>query len=727
MDRSDNSYYMDPTGSGSHIMPPSTTGLQTILLEKIVDRLDVLSSKLEMVSQNQLYQSKDTESLYRKIDLLDIRLETVHQYNKLISDRLTLLENTNKDILLELEKNNGEEYKSSYKSKFKQNYNTKCKTKSDQKPRVPSSTQISSDIPDPYYDHLSGGEAFNGPVNPYNHKSTEVRPPGAPPGIVFDFVLSDDPKLKDDESSMFGNPMEIISKLLGKKTSDKDKLKDEEEEDEEEEQVFSYDKDIKVEDLGEIKTIDDLIKIGESVKSIKDEVCKELEEKRSKEKLTKLEREKDIDELVEKYSKYLGKEKKNGLLPPINPKSIRSKVSYKYPKPPTRKPPLPPVQKSGSSRTVKTKTSLEERKHIPSHIKDILHKYGVGKNSTSRMIGNKPIKEMNYMENQSDEETKDETKDEEITIKGVIENGLYKLGDKFYPFDLDVVEKLVGPLKKLNKMIGMTGLKESILDQILYYLQRFESKNRNMLHTVIQGPPGVGKTEVAKILCQVFVAMGAIKNEKIVTARRKDLVGEYVGHTAPKVEKIVKEADGGVLFIDEAYGLGGGDEKRDTFSREAVNTLTELLSLKKGKFICIIAGYAEELEKNLFSINPGMERRFPYRHHIDTYSPEEMRKIFMKMVIDRTWKISDEIENETLRQFFDKNKDTFPYYGGDIENLFMHCRNAHSRRVYRLHPSFRKTFNMKDIESGYDNYKKHRRDDSKDSRIANHILNTMYS
>ena len=258
-------------------------------------------------------------------------------------------------------------------------------------------------------------------------------------------------------------------------------------------------------------------------------------------------------------------------------------------------------------------------------------------------------------------------------------------------------------------MIGLKKLKNDIIDMILYYMQGFERKNRNMLHTVIEGPPGVGKTEVGKILAEIYAGMGIIKSNKFKLVKRTDLIGQYLGSTALKTQQVIDEADGGVLFIDEAYSLGN-TEKRDSFAKECIDVLNQNLSENKRKFICIIAGYPEELQKCFFSINPGLQRRFPFRFSIEGYNHIELKDIFLKKISDSKWKISKEIEeNDELLKFFNDNLKEFPNYGGDIENLINQCKFKHSRRVMGKHPKFRKQLILNDIFDGLKKFKENKK------------------
>ena len=147
------------------------------------------------------------------------------------------------------------------------------------------------------------------------------------------------------------------------------------------------------------------------------------------------------------------------------------------------------------------------------------------------------------------------------------------------------LKSLLPELEKLDKMIGMKELKKSITFQILYYLQ--DLGTNDMLHTVIQGPPGTGKTVIAQILAKIYLKLSFLDNDTFKLAKRSDLVGEYLGQTAAKTQRLINKCIGGVLFIDEAYSLGN-NEGRDSYSKECIDTIVANLAEKR-RFVCIIA------------------------------------------------------------------------------------------------------------------------------------------
>ena len=243
------------------------------------------------------------------------------------------------------------------------------------------------------------------------------------------------------------------------------------------------------------------------------------------------------------------------------------------------------------------------------------------------------------------------------------------------------IEKIKEPLIELNNLVGIHSLKSDILDQILFYIQDLHLKNGlDYMHTILYGPPGTGKTEVAKIIGKIFCQLGILQNKTFRKVVRSDLIAGYLGQTAIKTTKVIKEALGGVLFIDEAYSLGNS-EKRDSFAKECIDTLCESLSNYKDKIMVIIAGYEKELNECFFSYNPGLKSRFPWVLRTNTYSADDLKDIFIKKVSDIQWHLDEPISTE----FFRNNIKFFPYFGRDMEILLLKTKIAHGRRILVNH------------------------------------------
>lgn len=282
-------------------------------------------------------------------------------------------------------------------------------------------------------------------------------------------------------------------------------------------------------------------------------------------------------------------------------------------------------------------------------------------------------------------------------------NNICEINGKKYSLNLKIIHDMKQPLLELNGLIGLTNIKRDITKMILYYIQHFESSNNNLLHTVIEGPPGTGKTELGKILSELYTKLGIFKKAKFTSVKRSDLIAGYLGHTAKQTQKVIDEASPGVLFIDEAYALGN-EEKRDSFAKECIDTINHNLTENKNKLICIIAGYKDELERCFFSFNPGLKSRFLFKFTIDKYEYTELRDIFIKKLYDLNWQLSETIDKDSLTQFFKMNIEKFPFYGRDIEKLITHCKFIHSERIAGKHPKLRKKMTLKDIQKGLEKF-----------------------
>ena len=197
------------------------------------------------------------------------------------------------------------------------------------------------------------------------------------------------------------------------------------------------------------------------------------------------------------------------------------------------------------------------------------------------------------------------------------------------------------------------------------------------MHTVLMGPPGTGKTELAKIIGNIFTNLGILKKGTFKKVTRSDLIGGYLGQTAIKTKEVIEKSLGGVLFIDEAYSLGN-IEKRDSFSKECIDTLCEALSFHRNELMVIIAGYKTELDNCFFSYNQGLESRFTWRFNINSYNDEEMKKIIEKMIRESGWKLEYNIDSN----FFQTNKEYFDAFGRDLENFLCKIKIVHSKRVF---------------------------------------------
>ena len=287
--------------------------------------------------------------------------------------------------------------------------------------------------------------------------------------------------------------------------------------------------------------------------------------------------------------------------------------------------------------------------------------------------------------------------------------------DTEYNIDLKALTQIKPELLELNSMIGLGEFKNELLNQILYFVQNLHvGSNPDFMHTVLSGPPGTGKTEIAMTMGRMYSKIGILKKNVFKKVTRSDLIAGYLGQTAIKTRKVIDECLGGCLFIDEAYSLAN-DYSSDSFSRECIDTLCEALSAHKGELMVIVAGYKDELNRTFFKANRGLDSRFIWRFHLDNYSYLEMLKIFKKKVLDNEWSL--DISDAILEKWFKANCAKFIHYGRDMELLFSYCKVVHGRRIYGQSADLKKRLSFDDVKTGYDRFTEHSNKDDKPSQI----------
>lgn len=197
-------------------------------------------------------------------------------------------------------------------------------------------------------------------------------------------------------------------------------------------------------------------------------------------------------------------------------------------------------------------------------------------------------------------------------------------------------------LQQMDQFVGMDGVRQeitSLASFISMQAQRGESTGVAGKHYVFTGSPGTGKTTIARVMAQMLQALGVLTTGQLVEADRSKLVAGYSGQTAIKTNELIDSAIGGVLFIDEAYTLRQGDN--DSFGSEAIDTLLKRLEDDRGKFVCIVAGYTDQMHDFIES-NPGLKSRFTQTIHFDDYDANQLSEIFMRMARRGHYTIDDD-------------------------------------------------------------------------------------
>jgi len=226
-------------------------------------------------------------------------------------------------------------------------------------------------------------------------------------------------------------------------------------------------------------------------------------------------------------------------------------------------------------------------------------------------------------------------------------------------------ESLEDVMKGLESLIGLEHVKTKIKEHINYLNfinirkeKGFVDEEKLSLHSVFTGNPGTGKTTVVKMLGKIYKKMGLLSNGVVKEVDRADLVGEYIGQTAPKVRKALDEAKGGILFVDEAYMLYRSQDDPKDFGKEVIEVLVKEMSEGKGDIAIMVAGYPSEMDVFLNS-NPGLKSRFNFYFHFEDYTPEELMQIANFACEKRSVKLADparKILSEVIMESY-RNRD----------------------------------------------------------------------
>lgn len=238
--------------------------------------------------------------------------------------------------------------------------------------------------------------------------------------------------------------------------------------------------------------------------------------------------------------------------------------------------------------------------------------------------------------------------------------------------------------KILAEMTGLGRLKKELTDfeNFMRFTKLEEKAGRKVekpfLHMLFLGNPGTGKTTAARIVAQLLYEIGCIRENKLVTAERKDLVGEYIGKTAPKTAAVISKAVGGVLFIDEAYSLTPHSER--DYGREAISTLLTAMVDHKEDLVIIFAGYTDEMNE-FVEYNPGMQSRIGFTFHFDDYTNEELCDIFVGKAQKQGYRVSEDALDR-IRESCEANRHDKHFGNGRfIEQLFQQALMSYSSRA----------------------------------------------
>ncbi|GAA3925991.1 CbbX protein [Actinomadura viridis] len=235
------------------------------------------------------------------------------------------------------------------------------------------------------------------------------------------------------------------------------------------------------------------------------------------------------------------------------------------------------------------------------------------------------------------------------------------------------------------ELVGLAPVKTRIREiAALLLIDRIRARfgidsGRPNLHMCFTGSPGTGKTTVATRLAELLHRLGYVRQGHLVSVTRDDLVGQYVGHTAPKTKEVLKRAMGGVLFIDEAYYLYRAENERD-YGQEAIEILLQVMENQRDDLVVVLAGYKDRMDA-FFSSNPGMSSRIA--HHIDfpDYEPAELEEIGHLMMAREGYRLAPDTE-PVFRDYLERRR-AQPRFANarSVRNAIERARLRHASRL----------------------------------------------
>jgi probable Rubsico expression protein CbbX len=244
-------------------------------------------------------------------------------------------------------------------------------------------------------------------------------------------------------------------------------------------------------------------------------------------------------------------------------------------------------------------------------------------------------------------------------------------------------------LKNLDSdLIGLIPVKKRIREIAALLLIDKLRKNLGLtggnpgLHMSFTGSPGTGKTTVALKMADILYKLGYIRKGHLLTVTRDDLVGQYIGHTAPKTKEVLKKAMGGVLFIDEAYYLYKPDNERD-YGSEAIEILLQVMENQRDDLVVILAGYKDRMDI-FYQSNPGLASRIANHIHFPDYSAEELLKIGEIMLAEQQYRITEEGKKVFLQYIELRKQQPLFANARSIKNAIDRARMRQANRIFEL-------------------------------------------
>ena len=261
--------------------------------------------------------------------------------------------------------------------------------------------------------------------------------------------------------------------------------------------------------------------------------------------------------------------------------------------------------------------------------------------------------------------------------------------DKAFNVD-DDTRSLNELLDDLNKLVGLENVKAKVNDLIAFQTVQMLREEQGLhnqkgtMHLAFTGNPGTGKTTVARIVGRIYKQIGLLSKGHFIEVSRTDLIAGYQGQTALKVKKVIEEAKGGVLFVDEAYSITENDHS-DSYGRECLTELTKALEDYRDDLVVIVAGYTEPMN-HFFASNPGLKSRFNTFIEFPDYSSDELYEMLIKLCSENDYVLNEDVSQlicESLEEQVNAKSDNFAN-GRLVRNLYECLIMNHARRVAEI-------------------------------------------